>query len=73
MTIIGFEEIIQARIRPVEKKKILKIIRKNRTKYFNESHFLRVAIIKLIKEEERKWGWKRIVTKIILKILLGIV
>jgi len=54
MSIIGFDSVIQARLRYSEKKSIKKIINKNRTKYFNESHFIRVAILKLIREEKIK-------------------
>lgn len=54
MSVIGFDEVIQARILSSEKKAIRRIVRRDRDKYFNDSHFFRCAIIKLIKEEKRR-------------------
>jgi len=49
-----FEKSIHFRLKEGEKQRILAIIRqKNEEKYYNLSHFVRCAVIKLIKEEEK--------------------
>ena len=48
--VIGFDETITIRIISEEKEKIKKILKKNRDLYFNESHFVRCSIIKLLRE-----------------------
>jgi len=48
--VIGFDETIHIRIIGEEKEKIKKILKKNRDLYFNESHFVRCSIIKLLRE-----------------------
>lgn len=48
------DSIIKVRLREKEIKEILKIISYKNDKYDNMSHFIRCAIIKLIKEEKNK-------------------
>lgn len=52
----NFSTRIFARVTPQQKKAIKQIVKKNSEKYFNESHFFRVAVIKLIREEQFKGG-----------------
>jgi hypothetical protein len=53
MTTNDFEESMAFRIKRNERKQIKKIIQKNQDKYYNESHFIRCAINRLIKEETK--------------------
>jgi hypothetical protein len=48
--VIGFDEIGHFRILSDEKLKMQKVIRQNQDIYYNESHFIRCAIIKILKE-----------------------
>lgn len=49
--IVDFDKFISLRIKNNEIKKIKKIIRKNKDKYKNISHYIRCAIIKFNKQE----------------------
>jgi len=48
-----FNELIPIRIRDDEVKAINKIISKSKGKYESRSHFVRCAVIKLIREESK--------------------
>lgn len=50
MTVIDFDEFIGFRIKKSEIKKLKKVIKKNKTVYLNLSHFIRCAVIKLLRE-----------------------
>ena len=50
MTIIDFESTLHLRIKNVDKRKIVKVVNKNQDIYFNDSHFVRCAILKLLRE-----------------------
>lgn len=54
MVTIDFDERINFRIKKSYLKEASKIINKNSEKYENLSHFFRVALIKLIREEGGK-------------------
>lgn len=54
MPVIGFEEMIYARIKSDDRDNMNIIIANNQDKYFNESHFIRCAILKLIREEKKE-------------------
>ena len=47
-------ELVAFRLRTEQVKDIKKICRKDSEKYDNESHFYRVAVIKLIREEKQR-------------------
>ena len=49
MSKIDFEETMSFRIKSNERIKIKKIIKKHQDLYFNESHFIRCAIIEKIR------------------------
>jgi Arc/MetJ-type ribon-helix-helix transcriptional regulator len=46
-----FEERIESRIRTSDKKMMDKIVRADSEKYDNESHFIRCAVLRLMREE----------------------
>ena len=54
MSIIGFDETVNVRIRREEIKKINKILRKNRDRFYNKSHFVRSSILKYMREFDDK-------------------
>lgn len=49
-----FDELIAFRLRKLDVKDAKKICRKDSEKYDNESHFYRVAVLKLIREEKQR-------------------
>jgi hypothetical protein len=53
-TLAHFEETIKSRIKKEHIKLIDKIVRKDQEKYYNRSHFIRCAIIKLVREEKQR-------------------
>lgn len=52
--VVFFAETIQARIREYEYKKILKVVKKNRELFDNDSHFIRSAVNTLLREFDEK-------------------
>ena len=54
MSVIGFDERIIFRLKSEEKSKIMKVMSKNRDIYFNSSHFVRVAVIKLLRDYDKR-------------------
>jgi len=52
MVVIDFESTLNLRIKNDDKRKIVKVVSKNQDIYFNESHFVRCAILKLLREFE---------------------
>lgn len=53
-TIIDFEEQLGFRIKTLDRKKIKLIVKNNQDLYYNESHFVRCAVIKLLREYSDK-------------------
>ena len=51
--VVFFEEEFHFRIKSDDKVKIQKIVNKNQDLYFNESHLVRCAIIKLLRDYDR--------------------
>jgi len=49
-----FSKRLSFRIRSDEIKQVKQILKSNRYKYFNESHFIRCAVLKLINEEKNE-------------------
>lgn len=49
---IGFEERVTIRMKEADLEEIQPIVDAMPEKYFNESHFIRVAVIRLIREEK---------------------
>lgn len=54
MTIIGFEERTTLRIKRDDLKRINKIVRKNQDLFFNESHFIRCAVLNFMRNFDEK-------------------
>lgn len=54
MVVIGFEDVAIFRLREEEKKKLLKVCRRNQDLFENPSHFFRVAVIKELRNFDRR-------------------
>ena len=51
MPVIGFGKFVGFRAREEELEDIKFVVKKKREKYFNQSHFVRCAVSKLLREE----------------------
>lgn len=54
MVTVNFKEKIGVRITTLEKKKIIKVCKKNKETYNNPSHFIRSAILKKLRDYDSK-------------------
>lgn len=54
MGVIGFEDKASFRLKDLEKKKVLKVWRRNQDLFENPSHFFRVAVIKELRKYDEK-------------------
>ena len=52
-SVIGFEEQIGVRIKSSDRNKIKRIVAKHQDLYYNESHFIRCAVLREIRRYER--------------------
>ena len=52
--VVDFEEVIALRLKKEDKKVIKKIVRQSKDLYDSPSHFIRCAVRRLIREEERR-------------------
>ena len=51
--VISFEEHMNFMIKSEDRKKIKKIVGRHQDLFYNESHFVRVAVLKLIREYKK--------------------
>ena len=68
LKLVFFDDRAEFRIRREEIRLVKKIVRQFKDKYMNESHFYRVAVLKLIRDErvhlsiKKKWKTKHLNT-----------
>lgn len=54
MTVINFEKLMSFRIKEIDTNKMTRIVNKNQDVYYNESHFVRCAILELMRKYDNK-------------------
>lgn len=52
--VVGFDVRINARIKEEDAKKISKVVNKNQDLFYNDSHFIRCAVIKYLRDFDNK-------------------
>ena len=53
--VVDFEDMIKVRIKAVDRKAINKVVSKSNDVYDNESHFVRCAIRRLLRDDCKKY------------------